>query len=51
MEIEQRKHHVRSEAARVAQKIDECHANDSVNVENQIGFLGRGDLLHFQRVI
>jgi hypothetical protein len=42
---------VPSEAARVAEEVDESHANDPVDVQNEIGFLARCDLLHLEGVV
>lgn len=41
----------RCEAARIAHQIDEGHADDAVDVEDQIGLLGRGDLFDFEGVL
>lgn len=43
--------HARCEAARIAHQIDEGHADDAVDVEDQIGLLGRGDLFDFEGVL
>lgn len=39
------------EASRMTKEINKGNSNDTINVENEVGLLGCGELLNFQGIV